>query len=160
MNVPMNKITANNDETINNNVINCSVPIRESVLSFLFGKLRNFTFLFENCHPQNHRCSRSRLMFARHSGGARAAQMCANILANLTALPRSPSAYLANKPEVIYRFSPTPARASSSGRGGSGWHLGRLFRGRCSRNLDDIFLPRVYVYTAVCRKRWRAIHPV
>lgn len=76
MNVPMNKITANNDETINNNVINCSVPIRESVLSFLFGKLRNFTFLFENCHPQNHRCSRSRLMFARVIPAARVQRKC------------------------------------------------------------------------------------
>lgn len=49
--------------------------------------------------------------------------------------------YLANKAEVIYRLLPTSGRASSSN---SGWHLGRLFRSHYSRNLDDIFLSRVY----------------
>lgn len=52
--------------------------------------------------------------------------------------------YLANKAEVIYRLLLTSGRASSSNRGGSGWHLDRLFRSRYSRNLDDIFLSRVY----------------
>lgn len=50
MNVPMNKITANNNEAINNSVYNqlCPAPRPGIGCLFSFGKPRNSAFLFEN----------------------------------------------------------------------------------------------------------------